>query len=270
MLNSKYAPVALLAFLAILVIGAIGWFAGISPTLSKTATLADQTQLVKSNTDTVNLATAQLKQYAEALTEAEPLDPFMELHLPQSLAVSQLRTRVTDAASSAQVRIIAMSLEPSQGVEGWDVPSSVRRSTQVAQLFQTGPTNLATPGTETAAYVPAVSPPAPTSIVVSGLVAVPVSMRVGGSVEQLTAFVSALTDPNKQLFQIYSHSVTARRDGDTEVGLAEAGPNDALLEISGYFYLLDPDSTLIDDGEFVNEVPAHNDAMTYPDPAAAP
>lgn len=250
-MRSKYAPIAALAALAIIVVLAIGWFLLIKPQLAQASDLHASKDEVEASTAKVQTATKRLDRYAEDLAALAPLDEALVLNAPPTFDVEQVRDRVIEAARSAKVGIASMALESTLSVDGWVVQASERPSTSVAKLFQDEPfvpdDEISVPeGWEE--YTPPLKVPGGEASVVDGMYAVPVEVSVAGSYERMARFLRALSDPDEQLFLVASIEVNARNEGSSEIpSIASAQDGDVIMTLTGHLYLLDPSGLIADE-----------------------
>jgi hypothetical protein len=272
-MNSKYAPITALTVLLVLVIAALGWFVLIKPRFSDAADTSNQAAEVDTNTSQIQQATAKLGQYEEQLAALPPLDDSIALNLPALTDIQAYRARINEAAQASKVSIVSLAMDSSYVVDGWQMPPQSRVSYSIAQLFAKGPLEVdssssssdeASPepsaepgeGGSSDGYTPVVTPSTETGPVVSDLNGLPVTITIAGGYSATANFLASLTNSEDQIFLIYETSQTARNaDASSIAGVPDAKDGDIITEIVGAFYLLDPDTTAIDEDELTTVRP---------------
>ncbi len=271
-MRSKYAPIAALAALAIIVVLALGWFILIKPQLAEASAFRSAKEDVEASTAKVQTATARLERYSNDLAALAPLEESLAVNAPSSFDVEQARTRIIEAARTAHVGIASMGVEATVGVEGWVVKASERPSTSVAKLFQdlpVVPREGVTVPDAWKEYLPPLEVPGGESSVVAGMYAVPVEVEVVGSYDRMAAFLRALSDPDEQLLLIASLEVVARNEGASEIPtIASAKDGDVILTLTGHMYLLDPTGAIEDEAPGGTSRPAKPSPFEPSDSAA--
>jgi len=264
-MNSKYAPIAALTVLLILVIVALGWFLAIKPRLAEAADIRTQTEEVDQNITQIQLATSKLTEYEQNFAALPSIDETVALNLPSRLDMTRVRERITDAAEGAKVTLIELSTDASYPVDGWEMPANARVSYSIAQLFSKGPVHAPASQGESAPaptpapaegeqptnpgeYQPVVTADAKPGPVVTSMQGVPIKIRVAGSYDQVVAFLRELASPGQQLFLIYQLEQDARNAGESsEPGVPDPKDGDVMMTLTGAFYLLNVDSSVVDD-----------------------
>lgn len=251
MLNSRYAPVVALAVLGVVVIVVLGWFLAINPRLNERADLQEQADTVRTNTQQIQSMSVRLDEYAALVASGDEVNAVMELNAPSAVDVSAFRTRLWDAFDASGAELVSLSSDSASGVPALTVDASVLLSTQVAGLFQTGPTVQATGDDETAApatWSPVVTARTGEIEVTSQLLAVPFSMQVAGSAAENYDFLKELANPEKRIFAISAITLTARPGGSADIpGVSAADDGDAVMTLDGVLYVSEPDLTVVDE-----------------------
>ncbi|MDN4473348.1 hypothetical protein [Demequina zhanjiangensis] len=260
MLNSRYAPVAALAVLGIVLVAVIGWFLAIQPQIEGAAEAATEAESIRSNTAVIEGNSARLDEYQTLLDADDTIAAAIDLNAPSRFDVEGFRTRVLAALDGTNVALISVSLEEGESVDGWELEPGILVSNQVAQLFTTGPIGVSsdTPqaAPSTAADGTVVTPPGTWTAVVTprggeasvtgDIRRVEVVFEIVGNATQVDRFVTAMADPEQQLFQVYEVTQTS---GTTDDILEDrtGTDNDILATITGALYIHEADLSIIDE-----------------------
>ncbi|WP_430866786.1 hypothetical protein [Demequina aurantiaca] len=288
MLNSKYAPIVALTVLAILVIAALGWFLAISPQFAKADALNADTDAVNSNITMVQTSSAKLDDYQAQADAAASNEESIALNTPTTYDLQAFRERASEAIEKSNVEIIGLTQETAFSLEGWTATPAQLTSTAVAKLFAVGPITVAgdpnstvvltedapAAATDTAtddsatptgdgAWAAIVTPKAEDGPVALGLVMIPLTLSVTGTAAELNTFFELMANPDDPIFQVYEVTANARPAGSsTQVGVSEAEDGDVIATVTGAMYLLNADTTVIDEEALVVVKPAEDSAFT--------
>jgi len=245
-MNSRYAPIAALTALAVIVVLALGWFLAIKPKFNDAAALQAKAEEVETNTAMITTQTAKLAKYQTDLEALAPLDDLITANAPTTLDIQAYRARIFTAAKSADVTLTEIALSGSGVVAGWEIDPAARPSTSIAKLFATGPV---VPEGTTSEYQAPVTQAPPQGAVVTDLTQVPVEITITGSYANAMKFLRILGKEDQQLFLVSDVQIDARPQGSSEIpGAPDAEDGDIIVSFTGFFYLLHPDSTVVDDG----------------------
>ncbi|WP_062133648.1 hypothetical protein [Demequina aestuarii] len=245
MLSSRYAPIVALTVLAVIIVGALGWFLAIKPQVDDRGDIASTTDEVRANTEAIALASAQIDSFAAALEETTDYSGAIALNAPSTFDMQAIRARIASAISSAGAEVVTVEQATSTDVEGWEMPSGSLESDRVAALFQTGPVH---PEATEEVFTPAVTPVS-TDEGGAQIWAVPVMVTVAGGSQEVLDVLDILEDPDQQIFQVHTVEFTARPDTSSSIaGVSDPATGDAILEFSGFFYLHEPDLEIVDTG----------------------
>ncbi|WP_291378281.1 hypothetical protein [Demequina sp.] len=257
-MNSKYAPIAALTVLGIVVILVVGWFVLISPQLSTASDLRSTRDKVEANTATIVEETTKLSEYEASFEDGIDLSETIAQNLPSEVDVQAMRSRVLTSISGSKMEISNLEFGASFPVEGWEVETRGLTSSAIARLFQTGPVPIA--GIEPPAsdaeeltlneagdYVPPVSATRAAGPLVDSLFGTPISILATGTYAEAEQLLARLQDSEQQLFLVHDLTITARNEGAPAVtGVADAKDGDVIVNVTGAFYYLNP-STAVED-----------------------
>lgn len=289
MLNSRYAPVVALGALGVLLVLVLGWFLAISPQIRATSELATQQQAIEANTVQLNAEAAKIDEYA-ALIEANPDVPLsIALNAPSSLDVPAFRNRLSQGLRDSRAELVSLEFGATAVVDGWVTSPQMLVSTQVASLFQTAPIvdpriesvpvataspaageeSATTGATTSGGWSPAVTPVTEEGALTGRLLMVPVTVSIAGSPAEAHRFMTRMSDPTAQLFQVYTVDQQARQaDGAPLLGVKDAADGDVVTTISGALYVLNPSGVPFDEGELA-DVDGRDGAFDEVGPAPA-
>ncbi|WP_062073082.1 hypothetical protein [Demequina sediminicola] len=246
MLNSKYAPIIALTVLGIIVVVLLGWFLAVKPQIDTAAAYSADEDLVRSNIATVQTDSAAIAQAGVDAESFVDLEPAIALNAPSRFDVVAVRTRLADTIAEAGMEIGTINQSSSYPVQGWEVPSSLLLSTDLAKRFQSGPA----PTIEVAPqeFTPAVAVTGGTVVLADNLIGIPIVLEVVGTADEAHAFLDSLQNPDQPLFQVSEFTLNALDDG-TNVGEGISPPSngDVQLSLSGFLYLSNVDRTIVDE-----------------------
>ena len=252
-MNSKYAPVVALTALGVVVVLLLGWFALISPKLSQASDLRALRDSVVINTTKISGEATKLAAYEQTLADAPDLSEEIELNFPDRVDIQVLRSRILGAVEGSSMEIISLGTDGSYPVEGWELDTQALTSTSIASLFETGPivvdATVAADGTTAATeYVPPVVVSPAAGPVVDALFGMPFTLSVAGSYAETKQLLALLQASEQQLFLVYNLKVTARNEGAAPLaGVADPIDGDVIVNITGAFYYLDPQTAIVDE-----------------------
>lgn len=245
MLNSRYAPVVALAVLGIIMVALLGWFLAISPKLSEASAVRAQASEVEDNTQIINASSDALDEYQALLDAAPDVTGAIALHAPNVFDTQAVRTRLSEAITTAQVEVSTFTINGAQAVPGIETDPASLISNQVAALFAAGPVHQEEGAAE---FSPAVTPANEIGPVVEELYSVPVTMMVVGHVDEIMGFFTALSDPDLPIFQVTTTSLQARQaDSGAIIGVSEPEDGDVIATITGNLYVLAPEAEILDE-----------------------
>jgi Tfp pilus assembly protein PilO len=207
---------------AIIAIGALGWFIGVSPVL-------DQVSLAKASAQTV--ATANASNQARLATlkhQFANIDPLktklagLQASVPAGADISAFLAEINSLSASTGASLTSLTVDPALTF----VDPSAAAATAAVPAAGTTPSASPSPS-DTAAATTMPTTPVDTGPS-SRLVAIPVKVLVSGSYDSVMAFGGAL-QTGQRLFFVSTMTVTANDDGSGFVG-----------ELDGNVYALPP------------------------------
>jgi hypothetical protein len=286
MLNSKYAPIVALAVVGILIIAALGWFLAISPQFAAASDLNDDKTAVEDNTSLIEASSDKLDEY-QAEADALPSNAqAIELNTPTTFDLQGFRARWSKAVTESKVEVVSTGQDVAIELEGWTAEPSQLVSNIVATLFATGPITVAAkadsaadPAADAAAnadsatakatgWAPIVEPSTESLPVAQGLVMIPLTLEVTGTPAEVNKFFGLIANPDDPIYQVYNVTLEARQsDAPTINGVADAKDGDVIATVTGAMYLLNADTTVVDETELVPVTPGKTSSFIEPDDA---
>ncbi|MCB2411673.1 hypothetical protein LGT39_02275 [Demequina sp. TTPB684] len=253
MLSSKYAPVIAIAVVAIMILGALGFFLAIKPQIDGAAEALERKDVVEANITQIGNDTEQIDAAAARLAEAPDLGAETALNAPASMDLSEFHTRLDTAVKSSQAEVVAINVASPTEVVAWTLDAAARPSTGVAGYFETGPVpRLANEPSLAVPYEPVVKPVTPETPGATSIVRMDVTLVVAGTPKEVETLLRLLAAPEDRLFQVFELYEEARFERDTpEKGTNGYSDGDVKATIFGALYLLNPDTTVDDEGELV-------------------
>lgn len=257
MLNSRYAPVVALTVLAIILVGVLGWFLAIKPQLDQRGEISSTASEVVTNTEQIQLESSQIDQFAARLAELPDYSEAIATHAPDTFHVEDARTRIADAISASQAEIVSFEHGGVIEVEGWALPAKSLPSSRLAALYKTGPLHAAVeteaPEAEAEVFVPVVTP-ATGDETTRTFYGIPVTVEIAAPGQNLLDVLAVLENPDLQLFQIYDVQFESRPERAGSInGVSDPEDGDAILTFTGFFYLQDPTTEIVDEGDITGE-----------------
>ncbi len=269
--TSSFAPVVLLGGAAVVLVLVLGFAFAVKPQIDGAADVRSDKEAVEANIAKVQDESRKIDEFAALVADDSGLAAAIALNAPSSPDIVAFRTRVWMALLSSQAELVSFAQSPSVPVDGWATDSRFLVSAQVASLFQTGPVAVsgsdASAADETASaedgatpdatapasgdgWTPVVAAPTGVGPVASDIAMIPFSMVIAGTPTEAHAFLSALSAPDQQLFQVYGVVQTARQpDSSPVTGVSDAGEGNVLTTITGSLYFLGADGLTDETGD---------------------
>lgn len=232
------------------------WFLVAQSRFESAAATMLQAEDTRSRNDLLRIQLAQLKEDFEHLDEYKAELASLQSQVPATADLGGY-TRALDAlAVSSGVTILDASPGVAETVSVVTPAVPVATDTAVAS---TGDTSAATEGAEasgTEASGTAVAA-TPVSPVPEGMVAIPMSVRVLGTYDGVSAFLSQLQQGLPRLFLVTALDGTSQDAADAGGGRPAVADGDLELNVTGYLYVLADQNVVVEPGaEEPTETPA--------------
>ncbi|ADG74729.1 hypothetical protein Cfla_1832 [Cellulomonas flavigena DSM 20109] len=234
MSESKNRTWILGTVLVALVMGALTWFFGVSPTLAAASDLRDQTDDARAQNDVLELQLVQLRADFEKLPEHRATLESLRTQIPTSPALAPYLRELEAIATGKGVALTTFTPSPAAEVV---LAQPVVPAAPAAPVDATADaTEPAAQGDATAAPAAPAAPAGPT--VPAGMAAVPVSLTVVGTYDAATGFVSDLQSLTQRLFLVSGLSVTGQDEAEPSAGRPATQVGDVEIVVTGYLYVL--------------------------------
>lgn len=268
MLNSRYAPPIALAVVVGLIVGLLGYFLGIRPTLEEATTVFDREKQVRANIEVIRADSAQIDEAAKTLAASDDQSSAIELNAPPVLNLPDFQKRLVASVRSSAVEIDVVSVSSPVLVEPLIVDSTIRPSQALAQRFQSlGLPRQGSEPVDPALTSPVVSPAGDGTAVVDSLYRLEVSFGVKGTPAEVLNFINTLTAPTHRLLLITDvQAVTLQESDLPDIGMGPNADGDLRIRVTGSLFMLDPDLTLVDEDTDIDYVLPADGGLLVPEP----
>jgi Tfp pilus assembly protein PilO len=191
--------------LAAVVIVALGWLFGISPTLAQAELASSQAQSADAQNAAQQIALVKLKSQYDKLPELNTELTKLQLAVPATATLDDFLDQLQQLAQSTGVTITGFTAAEA-GLYGGAAAAAPKPAATSAPI----PSGSATPSATPAATAPA-------SSVTDRLFSVPVTITVKGSPDQVMAFTDA-SQKGTRLFLVTSDGFTGSRSNPQDDG----------------------------------------------------
>jgi hypothetical protein len=222
------------------------WFLGISPVLDEASAAEQQAQSTRDSNQILQAKINRLAEQFENLDESRAELAALRTQLPTTPELSPYYRTVDELATARQITLVDITTELGFTVVP-PVPPAPPAAPEPTEGEETAAEDAeGASGTESAA-APA-KPEGPP--VIDGFVAVPLTITVLGTYDNVLGFIDALQNEPDRLFLVTGYSGTAQRPADASGGKPPTVLGDVEMIINGYTYvLLDPTAAATVDPE---------------------
>jgi hypothetical protein len=220
--------------LVALVIGALTWFFGISPTLATASDLREQTDDARAQNDILEMQVVQLRADFDKLPEHRATLEQLRTQVPTTPALAAYLRELEVIATAKGVAITTITPSAAATVELAPPPMPVE---PVAPAAADAPAEeQPADGGDTAVPAAPVAPVGPTAP--AGMTAIPVTLAVVGTFDATTAFIADLQTATPRLFLVSGLTVTGQDEAEASAGRPATQVGDVEIVVTGYLYVL--------------------------------
>ncbi|HEY3438349.1 MAG TPA: hypothetical protein VGK35_11750 [Actinotalea sp.] len=233
-----------------LLLGIGSWFLAISPVMTATAEAQDQASTTRDANTLLRTKIAHLKEQFTHLDEYKAELAGLQTQIPTAAQVSAYLREVQALATARSVLITGTTSELGQTVVPAEpvvaAPATDASKPDVTAGVSSTPSPSPSAGATAGAGTTAGSAgaKAAASAVPDGFVAIPMSITVLGTYENVVAFVGDLQNSTARLMLVTGFTGTAQDEAEASGGRPATAVGDLELVVTGYTYVLaDPLAT---------------------------
>lgn len=224
------------AFACVLLLAA-AWFVLVSPTLATAAETREAAQAQLDQNEIAKIKLGKLKEQFENIDALRAELAALQLQVPSTQDMSTYKRQVDAVAVAHAVTVVSFGVAPAVAIEAPAAPAPVVDP-------------AAAPAEGAATDTEAVTPPPPAP----SMFAVPVTMDVVGTYDNVLAFLQDLQNATPRLLLVEQISGSAQAPAEAGNGKPQINEGDLEVLVTGSVYVLPPEAA---------DVPV-------PDPAATP
>jgi len=243
---------ATVVFALILMVGS--WFLLISPKLDEAAEVEASTEDVQSRNDLLVIQNARLAADFARLDEYRASIAAIRVKLPAAAELSELTRTLDELAEDHELTIVALApstpvfVPSTADTESGAAPAPTDDLGEESSEGDESDGSTPPPAAEVDPLLPSRLPSLPT-VSVSGLVAVPVSATLVGTLEDVEGLLADLQTSIDRTFLVTSLNFVRQDENEEAAGRPATELGDVEVVLSGYVYVLQDLEQLIADYE---------------------